>query len=136
MLIADQPKLVDLLFNLSAYRHPENIELPAGYIPPSLAISNLYWKSWIILLIYCAHVPSVFGVLAWEKYPTLRMFIEMCITNHFIFPQASDDLQLLAVEKQKILEFETYLAAASTKVLKGGFFVFKRYFYLILLYSF
>lgn len=41
----------------------------------------------------------------------------MCITNHFVFPQANDDLQFLALEKQKILEFETYLAAASTKVI-------------------
>lgn len=113
---ADEPKLIDLLFNLSAYRHPENIELPTGYVPPDLAISNLYWKSWIILLIYCAHVPGVFGTLAWDKYPTLRVLIEMCITNHFVFPQASDDLQFLTLEKQKILEFESYLAAASTKV--------------------
>lgn len=116
MLSADQPKLIDLLFNLSAYRHPENIELPANYAIPNLAIINLYWKSWIVLLIYCAHVPSIFGTLAWEKYPTLRVLIEMCITNHFVFPQGSDDLQLLTAEKQTILEFETYLAAACTKV--------------------
>lgn len=102
-----------MLFNLSTYRHPQNIELPADYDPPNLAISNLYWKSWIILLIYCAQVPNVFGTLAWEKYPTARVLIEMCITSHFVFPQANDDLQFLALEKQKILEFENHLASAT-----------------------
>lgn len=103
-------KLIDLLFNLSAYRHPETTELPAGYVPPNLAVCSLYWKAWIILLIYCAHVPHIFGALAWEKYPTLRVLIEMCITNNFVFPITSDEQQLIALEKQKILEYETYLA--------------------------
>ncbi|XP_065226562.1 integrator complex subunit 1 [Planococcus citri] len=113
VLPADKLELVDMLFNLSAYKHPQNIELPADYDPPNLAVSNLYWKSWIILLIYCAHVPNVFGTLAWDKYPTLRVLIEMCITNHFVFPQANDDLQFSALEKQKILEFENHLASST-----------------------
>lgn len=111
MLSANDLEMVDLLFNISAYRQPESTELPAGYVPPNLAVSSLYWKVWIILLIYCAHVPQVFGILAWEKYPTLRLLIEMCITNHFVFPVVpADELQIIALEKQKILEYETYLA--------------------------
>uniref|UniRef100_A0A2H8TLT6 Integrator complex subunit 1 n=1 Tax=Melanaphis sacchari TaxID=742174 RepID=A0A2H8TLT6_9HEMI len=113
---ADKYELFEMLLNLCEYHHPDKIELPLGYTPPQLAISNLYWKTWLIMLIYCAHIPLVFGTLACRKYPMLRMFIEMCITNNFSFPTFLEDLQLQSVEKQKILEFESYLAAASTKV--------------------
>ncbi|VVC44914.1 Hypothetical protein CINCED_3A009720 [Cinara cedri] len=113
---ADKCELFEILLNSCAYHHPDKIELPLGYTPPQLAISNLYWKTWLIMLIYCAHIPSVFGTLACRKYPMLRIFIEMCITNNFSFPTFLEDLQLQSVEKQKILEFESYLAAASTKI--------------------
>lgn len=51
------------------------------YTPPQLAISNLYWKAWIMLLLLATHNPTTFGKVAWEKYPTLRGFMEMCITK-------------------------------------------------------
>lgn len=118
MLRADKLELMDLVLNLCAYHHPENIDLPCGYTPPALAITNLYWKGWTLLLILAAHNPTTVGALAWQKHPTLRSLMEMCITNHFVFPAAAaaDDLQLAALEKQTILQFETHLAAASTKM--------------------
>ncbi|XP_021917589.1 integrator complex subunit 1 [Zootermopsis nevadensis] len=127
MLQADKLDIIDLVFNLSAYHHPDNINLPPGYCPPQLAIANLYWKGWIMLLILSAHNPTTFGSVAWEKYPTLRTLMEMCITNHFTYPPPTiamgeqveetkaKELQIAALEKQQILEFESYLAAASTK---------------------
>ncbi|XP_063229314.1 integrator complex subunit 1 isoform X2 [Bacillus rossius redtenbacheri] len=127
MLQVDKVDIIDLVFNLTAYRHPENIDLPQGYCPPHFAVTNSYWKAWIMLLILSAHNPTTFGSLAWEKYPTLRVFMEMCITNHFSYPpptmdntELSEDaqakeLQMAAQEKEQILEFESYLAAASTK---------------------
>ncbi|KAF4517621.1 hypothetical protein B566_EDAN002852 [Ephemera danica] len=123
-LIVEKTDLFELIFGLCTYRHPENITLPQGYFPPTLAISSSYWKAWIILLILAAHNPSTFGNVAWEKYPTLRALMEMCITNHFIFPpptmalleEENKEMQLAAIEKQQILEFESHLAAASTKV--------------------
>ncbi|XP_048516871.1 integrator complex subunit 1 isoform X3 [Dendroctonus ponderosae] len=121
----DKLEIMDFFFNLCSYNYPENITLPHGYVAPKLAISILYWKVWLILLTLAAHNPSTIGNLAWNKYPTLRMFMEMCITNYFSFPPptmitAEDDfhskeLQVLALEKQTILEFESHLAAASTK---------------------
>lgn len=127
-LQADKLEIVDFMFNLSAYHYPENITLPQGYTPPELAISNLYWKSWIMLLILSAHNPTTIGKEVWAKYPMLRTFMEMCITNHFAYPPPTfgtselfDDiknkeLQIAALEKQEILEFESHLAAASTKI--------------------
>lgn len=121
--LAEKPEIIDLLFNLSIYHFPDHITLPSDYAPPQMAVNNVYWKSWIILLIYCAHVPSVFGTLAWERYPTLKVFIEMCITNRFVFPQYNDEAQIQQIEKQKILEFECHLAAASSKVIYIYFIV-------------
>lgn len=112
----DKMEIFDLIFNLCAYHHPENIDLPVGYSPPTLAITNLYWKGWALLLILSSHNPTTVGAEGWNKYPTLRALMEMCITNHFVFPQAPDELQMLTLEKEAILQFETHLAAASTKV--------------------
>lgn len=123
----DKIEIIDFFFNLCSYNYPENIALPVGYVPPKLAISTLYWKVWMMLLILAAHNPVTFGSLAWEKYPTLRMFMEMCITNFFAYPPPTmitgdgsydyilKDQQILSIERQTILEFETHLAAGSTK---------------------
>ncbi|XP_018336442.1 integrator complex subunit 1 isoform X3 [Agrilus planipennis] len=128
-LAMDKIEIVDFFFNLCCYNYPENIILPAGYVPPKLAIASLLWKTWLILLILAAHNPSTFGSLSWNKYSTLRMLMEMCITNHFSFPPPtmvsatetlddflSKELQICSLERQTILEFESHLAAASTKV--------------------
>lgn len=128
VLLVERTELIEIVFHLCAYHHPENITLPSGYTPPNLAIADYYWKAWIMLLIVVAHNPSTFGEVAWGTHPTLRSMMEMCITNHFVFPpptlavgEKADEIktremQISQLEKQKILEFETHLAAASTKV--------------------
>ncbi|XP_002435477.4 integrator complex subunit 1 [Ixodes scapularis] len=128
VLVVERTDLIEIIFHLCAYHHPENITLPSGYTPPNLAIADYYWKAWIMLLIVVAHNPSTFGEVAWGSHPTLRSMMEMCITNHFVFPpptlavgEKADEIktremQISQIEKQKILEFETHLAAASTKV--------------------
>jgi len=118
MLTAENRELFELLLRLTAYHYPENILLPQGYIPPSLAISSLYWKAWLMLLTLTAHNPASLGSEAWNGFPILRSLMEMCITNDFTSPMGQMDqqeLQVAAIERQAILEFETHLAAASTK---------------------
>ncbi|XP_053675134.1 integrator complex subunit 1 [Anopheles nili] len=105
-------KIIELLFKMSEYHHPDNIVLPANYEPPNLAISSLYWKTWIILLLISAHNPSSFGSFCWEQYPMLRLLMEMCITNQIGPPKPCDDELAVAVhEKTQILEFENHLAS-------------------------
>ena len=73
-----------------------------------------------MLLMLIAHNPSSLGAEAWNMFPTLRALMEMCITNDFTTAGALSDqqeLQVAAMEKQAILEFETHLAAASTKTI-------------------
>lgn len=117
-LHADKLEIIDLLFAMAEYHHPENIVLPIDYEPPKLAISTLYWKVWNILLMLSAHNPSTFGAFCWENYPMLRNLMEMSITNQFAnYKVPDEELQLSALEKTQILEFETHLAAATSKVI-------------------
>ncbi|EDS38053.1 conserved hypothetical protein [Culex quinquefasciatus] len=105
-------EIIDLLFKMSEYHHPDNIVLPQNYEPPNLAISSLYWKTWIILLLISAHNPAMFGSFCWEQYPMLRTLMEMCITNQIGPTKPSDEeLQVATAEKAQILEFENHLAS-------------------------
>ncbi|CRK92499.1 CLUMA_CG006039, isoform A [Clunio marinus] len=109
--------IIDFLFSMAEYHHPENIQLPSGYEPPKLAISLIYWKVWIILLILSAHNTGTIGAFCWANYPMLKMLMEMCITNQFTMTKPpEDELQLSVIEKTQIIQFEGYLAAATSKV--------------------
>ncbi|XP_063991596.1 integrator complex subunit 1 [Diachasmimorpha longicaudata] len=124
----EKMEIIELIFNLCIYQPPGSINIPSGYVPPNLAISNLYWKGWIMLLILAAHNPSTIGAVGWKRYPIWRTLMEMCITNHFQYPpptmalpevieqERAKELQIETLEKQEILEYESHLAAASTRV--------------------
>ncbi|KAL2100778.1 hypothetical protein ACEWY4_002539 [Coilia grayii] len=127
VLKVERIQLIDAVLNLCTYHHPENIQLPAGYQPPNLAISTLYWKAWLLLLVVAAFNPQKIGLAAWDGYPSLKMLMEMVMTNNYSYPPCtvadeetktemiSRELQLSQREKQEILAFESHLAAASTK---------------------
>ncbi|XP_072168172.1 integrator complex subunit 1-like [Diadema setosum] len=123
VLKVERNELIDIVMNSCVYHHPENITLPQGYQAPNLAIANLYWKGWILLLILAAFNPANIGSAAWEKYPMLKYFMEMVMTNNFTFPPSmlskdeksteelkNLELQVCQLEKQAILEFENHLA--------------------------
>ncbi|MGH0122324.1 UNVERIFIED_CONTAM: hypothetical protein FKN15_003115, partial [Acipenser sinensis] len=67
------------------------------------------------------------GLAAWDGYPTLKMLMEMVMTNNYSYPPCTvadeetktvminRELQVSQREKQEILAFESHLAAASTK---------------------
>ncbi|XP_029433335.1 integrator complex subunit 1 [Rhinatrema bivittatum] len=127
VLRVERIQLLDAVLNLCTYHHPENIQLPPGYQPPNLAISTLYWKAWPLLLVVAAFNPENIGLTAWEDYPTLKMLMEMVMTNNYSYPPCTvtdeetrtdlvnRELQVSQREKQEILAFESHLAAASTK---------------------
>ncbi|KAL4669111.1 hypothetical protein H8959_007665 [Pygathrix nigripes] len=127
VLKVGRTQLIDAVLNLCTYHHPENIQLPPGYQPPNLAISTLYWKAWPLLLVVAAFNPENIGLAAWEEYPTLKMLMEMVMTNNYSYPPCTltdeetrtemmnRELQTAQREKQEILAFEGHLAAASTK---------------------
>ena len=48
----ERKELFNAIFDITTYRPPANIQLPEGYQPPTLTISKLYWKGWILLLVH------------------------------------------------------------------------------------
>lgn len=105
---------VELLFSICLYTYQN---------PPtvSLAVTVLYWKAWQILLIITALDPKGFGLTAWEKYPILRLLMEMIMTEDYQYPPQSSiideytiekyrsaEINACLTEKQEILEFENF----------------------------
>uniref|UniRef100_H2XNV6 Uncharacterized protein n=1 Tax=Ciona intestinalis TaxID=7719 RepID=H2XNV6_CIOIN len=127
-LITERSDVIDTILALCHYHHPGNIRLPEDYTPPSLAISQLYWSALQTLLIILAFNPSTVGHQAWTQYPMLKVFMEMSIVNRFSYPPVTvvdsdlrsqmtgKELQMSLVEKSEVLEFESHLAAATTRL--------------------
>uniref|UniRef100_A0A1B0DJI5 Uncharacterized protein n=1 Tax=Phlebotomus papatasi TaxID=29031 RepID=A0A1B0DJI5_PHLPP len=117
-LSVNKLEIIDFLFSMAEYHHPDNITLPAGYEPPKLTISVLFWKAINILLLLSSHNPESIGAFCWEHYPLMRTLMEVCITNQFAELKKIEENSKIAVsEKSQILEFESHLAAATSKVI-------------------
>lgn len=129
VLQMEQLGFIDTLLKLCVYKHPDSIQLPVGYTPPNLAITGLMWKAWLTLLVVTAYNPTVFGETAWQKFPGLQSLMEMVMTNNYTFPPPTSvtdekmaeelrarERQIRQQEIHLILEFETHLAAATSKM--------------------
>ena len=103
-------QFVKALFNICVYKYQ-----PAQ----TLVVTVLYWRAWQILLIVSALDPKGFGYTAWQQYPTLRLLMEMIMSDDYNFPPQSSLTEEISVdtyrlmenqaslnEKQEILEFE------------------------------
>ncbi|CAG9789541.1 unnamed protein product [Diatraea saccharalis] len=115
-LLVDRLDLADHIFHLCQFHPPDNITLPAGYTPPELAITGLYWRGWALLLMVAAHNPTTFAARAAATYPTLRALIEMCITNKPSIEWSANgnsEAERAEAERASILQLEAHLAAAS-----------------------
>uniref|UniRef100_A0A671REW8 Integrator complex subunit 1-like n=1 Tax=Sinocyclocheilus anshuiensis TaxID=1608454 RepID=A0A671REW8_9TELE len=110
VLRVERIQLIDAVLNLCTYHHPENIQLPAGYQPPNLAISTLYWKAWLLLLVVAAFNPQKIVSVLNYSYPPCTVADEETKTE-----MINRELQISQKERQEILAFESHLAAASTK---------------------
>ena len=64
-------ELFSAIFDITAYWPPVNTQLPDDYKPPPLAISKLYWKGWILLLVLAAFNPKTVG----------KAYIRTCILS-------------------------------------------------------
>uniref|UniRef100_A0A671SM89 Integrator complex subunit 1-like n=1 Tax=Sinocyclocheilus anshuiensis TaxID=1608454 RepID=A0A671SM89_9TELE len=125
VLRVERIQLIDAVLNLCTYHHPENIQLPAGYQPPNLAISTLYWKAWLLLLLVAAFNPQKIGEARYDAILAFHLSV-LHIVNYSYPPctvadeetkteMINRELQISQKERQEILAFESHLAAASTK---------------------
>uniref|UniRef100_A0A8C4MYX8 Integrator complex subunit 1 n=1 Tax=Equus asinus asinus TaxID=83772 RepID=A0A8C4MYX8_EQUAS len=126
VLKVERIQLIDAVLNLCTYHHPENIQLPrVGLGPGTLAAGK--WPGGVLCPSCQLLSPCSLGLAAWEEYPTLKMLMEMVMTNNYSYPPCTlteeetrteminRELQIAQREKQEILAFEGHLAAASTK---------------------
>ncbi|XP_013170475.1 PREDICTED: integrator complex subunit 1 [Papilio xuthus] len=119
-LQVDKLEIVDYIFQLCQFHPPDNITLPAGYSPPALVITSLYWRGWMLLTMLAAHNPQGFAERAAATYPTLRALIEMCITGKPSIEWSTSgvgEAERLEAERATILQLETHLATASNSKL-------------------
>jgi integrator complex subunit 1 len=106
-------QFVQFLLNTSLYKYQNYQSV--------FAVNVLYWQSWQILLILTALDPKGFGSIAWQQYPTLRILMEMIMTDDYNFPPQSSvthqmtaeryraiEQQSIATERSEILDFENY----------------------------
>ncbi|CAH2044847.1 unnamed protein product, partial [Iphiclides podalirius] len=115
-LQVDKLEIADYIFQLCQFHPPDNITLPAGYSPPALAITSLYWRGWMLLTMLAAHNPQGFAERAAATYPTLRALIEMCITGKPSIEwnaNSAAETERAEAERATILQLETHLATAS-----------------------
>ncbi|XP_045530676.1 integrator complex subunit 1 [Pieris brassicae] len=114
-LQVDKLEIADYIFQLCQFHPPDNITLPAGYTAPSLAITALYWRGWLVLTMLAAHNPHQFAERAATTYPTLRALIECCITGKpsIEWTNGPGETERTETERASILQLESHLAAAS-----------------------
>ncbi|XP_063539018.1 integrator complex subunit 1 [Cydia strobilella] len=114
-LPVDKLELADYVFQLCQFTPPDNITLPPGYTAPPLAITSLYWRGWILLVMLAAHNPGGFAERAAAAYPTLRALVETCITSKpsVEWSNSAAEAERLEAERAAVLQLETHLAAAS-----------------------
>jgi hypothetical protein len=65
-----------------------------------------------------------FGLVAWEKYPTLRLLMEMTMTEDYNFPPQSSICDEFTCEKYRTIEITVSLILFKneTKVIKTFIF--------------
>ncbi|KAI5634588.1 integrator complex subunit 1 [Phthorimaea operculella] len=115
-LQVDKLDIAEYIFQLCQFNPPDNITLPAGYTPPPLAITSLYWRGWILLAMLAAHNPNGFAEQATATYPTLRSLTETCITGKPSIEWSNStaaEAERAEAERAAILQLETHLATAS-----------------------
>ncbi|RNA14309.1 Integrator complex subunit 1 [Brachionus plicatilis] len=113
--LVNMDSFMDILFQICMYKYQD---------PPNLVVTVLYWKCWQILLLISALDPIEFGIKGWHKYPTLRLLMEMVMTEDYNFPPhcsingnmtyekyKSMEATAIQLEKAEILEFENMFEA-------------------------
>ena len=120
IIVSRGEEFIEELLKLAMYCKPASISLPVNYQEPKLAVSSLLWKAWSILLILSGSNVETVAKLGWQKYPMLKMLMEMTLTSDFNFPPSASELdreelrrnevRVAEHEKNEIITFECHLA--------------------------
>uniref|UniRef100_A0A183V8M6 Integrator complex subunit 1 n=1 Tax=Toxocara canis TaxID=6265 RepID=A0A183V8M6_TOXCA len=113
---------VNTLFATTVYRPPTTFQLRENELP-ALSVRTLYWKAWIIAVMWVSLNKHSLIKEAYVKFPTLKAAIQILLTWDYRFPPLAsagdaegaermmqDDERELNEEKQKIRKLEARLA--------------------------
>ncbi|VDD81504.1 unnamed protein product [Mesocestoides corti] len=117
--------MIDLLYACCAYCTDR--EVPSELT--ELGFKESYWKVSLALVALAAHSPKTCGAHLWINYPTVRMLMEMVITNNFTYPPLNAAVDTTSVESERlnkeletqmILRLESYLSGPSAEVKRSS----------------
>ncbi|VDN31070.1 unnamed protein product [Gongylonema pulchrum] len=114
--------LLDSLFGITAYRPPPTFSIRENELP-SLAVRTLYWKAWLISLVWTSLNTDTLFKKAYYKYPNLKVLMQIILTWDYSFPPLAswgdsadaakiieDDEEAAYEEKMSIKQLEARLA--------------------------
>ncbi|GAU90118.1 hypothetical protein RvY_02583 [Ramazzottius varieornatus] len=119
---------IEDLLKLGVFRQPEGATFPPKYRPPALVRRDIYWSCWKLMVLFAAVEPVQYGAFMWERHPTAKALMQMCIINRFTFPPETmipadkdgkflvdQEHKMAEDEKKAILEYENRLAGGTAK---------------------
>ena len=120
-----KPELINNLLDQSRYHVDKSY---GEYVP--LAVTSIYWKAWMVILLSVAVNPKGLGSQFWPRFPTLRYSMEMCMTGCYEFPSAAvasnalkenalQEEKRIAEEERKALEVLGQKLTAATKTMSS-----------------
>uniref|UniRef100_A0A915PK51 DUF3677 domain-containing protein n=1 Tax=Setaria digitata TaxID=48799 RepID=A0A915PK51_9BILA len=77
--------LLETLFKITEYRPPPTFNIQEEDLP-SLAVRTLYWKGWLISLIWASLNTDTLVKEVYYKYPNLKLIMQIVLTWDYSFP--------------------------------------------------
>ncbi|EJD74586.1 hypothetical protein LOAG_18113 [Loa loa] len=77
--------LLENLFKITEYRPPPTFNIQDEDLP-TLAVRTLYWKAWLISLIWTSQNIDTLVKEVYYKYPNLKLIIQIVLTWDYSFP--------------------------------------------------
>ncbi|VDK43236.1 unnamed protein product [Anisakis simplex] len=122
MIEIDNCDAIYSLFATTLYKPPITFHLQEKELP-ALSVRTLYWKAWIITIMWASLNKHSLIKEAYLKFPTLKVAFKMLLSWDYHFPpmanagnpegverMLAEDGRELETEKQKIRKLETRLA--------------------------
>ncbi|MFH4974662.1 hypothetical protein AB6A40_001371 [Gnathostoma spinigerum] len=113
MVAISNSKTVQILFETTAYRPPPNFPVSKEELP-ALAVRRVYWKAWIIAVMWASLNKQSLIKEIYMTYPTLKIILQMILTWEYRFPPIASacdsegaEKMLLEDEQELIKERET-----------------------------
>ncbi|TKR73928.1 hypothetical protein L596_021173 [Steinernema carpocapsae] len=115
---------VEKLFQLTSFRGDPQRPIDSDD-ENLLSVKDNYWKAWLILLVWCCMNKTSILPAAYEKYPILKLVIQVSVTRDYTFPPPAfghnstaekireEEEKLAAEEKSAILEVESRMVKAT-----------------------